>query len=124
MDFRFVHRYFPVGIAAVIAAITTGCASVAVTEDALQQRTAFALSLEKNDFTISDRADNGVTTHYKVTTKAGKKYNCYVEGSVSVVGRVVSDAICRDAAGAANASPNSGAPNPSCNELLKAAGQC
>ena len=46
-----------------------GCALVAVTEDALIERTAFALGLEKGSFTIANRVDDGVTTRYSVTAK-------------------------------------------------------
>jgi hypothetical protein len=76
------------------AATTTGCASIAVTDEAIADRTAFALGLAKGDFTISNRVDNGTTTRYSVRTKAGQEFNCFVGGSISVLGRVVSEAIC------------------------------
>jgi hypothetical protein len=101
--------------------LAAGCASVAVTEDSIQQRTALALGVEKGDFTISNRVDDGVRTDYVATTASGKVYNCYVEGSVSIVGRVVSDALCSEKGKAANKSMS---PGTSCNDLLKAAGKC
>ena len=70
-----------------------GCASVAVTEDALVERTAFALGLEKGSFTIANRVDDGTTTRYSVAAK-NQQFNCYVGGTISVMGRVVSEAIC------------------------------
>lgn len=76
------------------AAATTGCASIAVTDEAIADRTAFALGLAKGDFTISNRVDDGTTTRYSVKTKAGQEFNCFVGGSISVLGRVVSEAIC------------------------------
>ncbi len=79
---------------AVTAMVASGCASVAVTDQAIVDRTAFALGLDKTAFTISNRVDEGTTTRYAVKTKAGQDYNCFVGGSFSVVGRSVSEAIC------------------------------
>lgn len=76
------------------AAAATGCASIAVTDEALVDRTAFALGLAKGDFTISNRVDEGTTTRYSVKTKSGQDFNCFVGGSIGVLGRVVSEAIC------------------------------
>ncbi|WP_054762191.1 hypothetical protein [Methylomonas koyamae] len=55
-----------------------GCAAWAVTQDALVDRTAHALGLEKNQFKIENRVDDGVTTRYSVKTDSGQQYNCYV----------------------------------------------
>lgn len=85
---------FAVPSALLIALLATGCASVAVTNEAIVDRTAFALGLSKSDFTISNRTDEGTTTRYAVRTKSGQDYNCFVGGSFSVVGRTVSEAIC------------------------------
>lgn len=71
-----------------------GCAAWAVTQDALVDRTAHALGLEKSQFRIENRVDDGVTTRYSVKTESGQQYNCYVGGSFSVLGRMVSEAIC------------------------------
>jgi hypothetical protein len=76
------------------AVISTGCASVAVTDDAIVDRTAFALGLDKGDFTISNRVNDGTTTRYAVKAKSGQEFNCFVGGSISVLGRMVSEAIC------------------------------
>jgi hypothetical protein len=61
-----------------------------------------------------------------VKTNAGKSYNCYVGGSISVVGRVVSDAICNEVgvAGGAVKPAGAAAPAANCNALLKAANRC
>ena len=77
-----------------LVALASGCASVAVTDQAIVERTAFALGLDKSAFTISNRSDEGTTTRYAVKTKTGQDYNCFVGGSFSVVGRSVSEAIC------------------------------
>ncbi len=77
-----------------IPALLAGCASVAVSADAIEQRTAFALGVERGSFAISNRDDDGVRTQYVATTKNGQRYNCYVTGTFSVTGRIVSDAIC------------------------------
>jgi hypothetical protein len=105
------------------AAVLAGCASAAVTSDALEDRTSRALGLEKGQYTISDRQDDGTATRYMVSTKSGKRYSCTVAGSFSVTGRVVSDAICTEM-GRPAGSTNSGTNNPNCNALLKAAGKC
>lgn len=75
------------------AAITTGCASMAVTSESLEDKTAFALGLEKGEFTISNRVDEGVQTNYVVKTHKGQEYRCYVTGTIGI-GRVISDAMC------------------------------
>lgn len=77
-----------------VATIVTGCASMAVTDASLEDKTAFALGLEKGDFAISNRTDSGVDTNYIVKTKKGQEYRCYVQGTVSIMGRTVSDAVC------------------------------
>lgn len=102
--------------------LASGCASVAVTGDAIEQKTAFALGIERGSFTISNRADDGLSSTYQVTTQSGKKYSCYVEGTVALYGRVVSDAVCKPAGKAASRSGNP--ETSSCNALLKAAGKC
>ena len=76
-----------------IAAFLAGCASVAVTTD-LERRTAFALGVERGSFAVSNRQDDGVRTQYVATTKSGQRHNCYVTGTFSMTGRIVSDAIC------------------------------
>ena len=113
-----------------------GCASMAVTDDVLVTNTANALALPKEAFTISNRSDEGVKTSYQVKTKKGATYSCYVTGTVSVLGRTVSDALCAAtgsqpsvAAKPSKATPtapvNTATPsNPNCNALLKAAGRC
>lgn len=80
--------------ACVAATAVSGCASMAVTGESLEDKTAFALGLEKGEFSISNRVDNGVRTDYAVRTKRGQEYRCYVTGIVSLMGRAVSDAMC------------------------------
>lgn len=105
-----------------LLAAMAGCAAQVVKEDHLKQKTAFALGVEQNEFTVSDRVDDGLQTRYSVKTNDGRKFNCYVEGTFSVVGSVVSDAICSQVSGNAKARPKS-APG-TCNDLLRAAGRC
>ena len=116
-----IRRAIIVSVTA-IAAFTAGCASVAVSNNAIEQNTAFALGLEKGMFTISDRVDDGIKSSYAVKTNSGKKYSCYVTGTVSVIGRVVSDAVCNEVGKPAKQAADKG--NSSCNALLKAAGKC
>ena len=99
-----------------------GCAATAVTSDTLEQNTAFALGLEPGSFQISDRQDQGIKTTYRVVTRTGRRYSCYVTGMVGVTGRVVSDALCSETGRPQGAGPAPG--GPACNALLKAAGRC
>lgn len=112
------------GTTILVCGVLAGCASVAVTEDALVQRTSFALGVSADHFTISNRVDSGVRTDYDVHTQAGKDYACYVTGTVSVTGRTVSDAICKARQGTAQASQSTKESDSPCNDLLKAAGKC
>ncbi len=73
---------------------TTGCASLAVSDEAVVERTAFALGIGRSDFTVSNRVDDGTTTGYSVRTKAGQDFNCLVGGSLGLFGRAVSEAVC------------------------------
>ena len=109
---------------AAFAALASGCASVAVSNDAIEQNTAQALGLAKGSFTIADRVDDGVKASYTVKTNTGKQYACYVTGTVSVVGRVVSDPVCTDTSKGPKGASGTGAASGSCNALLKAAGKC
>jgi nucleoid-associated protein YejK len=106
--------------------LLSACASIAVNEDSLVKRTSFALSLAPEDFAISNRSDEGVRTDYQVQTKAGRRYSCYVTGTMSVMGRTVSDAICNEVSRPAAVAPSQpeAAPKPACNALLKAAKKC
>jgi hypothetical protein len=112
------------------SAALAGCASVAVSNDAIETNTAQALGLQKGAFVISDRVDDGVKSSYNVKTGKGKSYSCYVTGGVSVVGRVVSDAICTETnskgtkTAATPAAPQTQPVQKDCNALLKAAGKC
>ena len=130
----FASSFFALLAAALLVG---GCASHAVTDDAIVTNTSRALGLPPSAFTVSNRADSGVQTTFIARTDGGRTFNCYVEGSVSVVGRVVSDAICQEMRQSdapaysrrANARPASGtapapAPAPACNALLRAAGRC
>jgi hypothetical protein len=120
------NSFFTRVTAIALIASAAGCASVAVSNDAIEQNTAFTLGLPKGSFTISDRVDDGVKSTYVVKTKAGKQYSCYVTGSVGITGPVVSDAICQAQQGRSSAKPaaSGGGSSASCNALLKAAGKC
>lgn len=113
----------PAIMAAMLVASLSGCASFAVSEDALVQRTGFALGLEPSQFTISNRMDEGTATRYQVRTTAGRQYNCTVGGSLNVLGKSVSDALCSEI-GKDGAAPAAGQGGGNCNALLKAAGKC
>ncbi|MEF8751791.1 MAG: hypothetical protein V5A91_06920 [Candidatus Accumulibacter necessarius] len=78
----------------ILAALCAGCASVTVTDNTLEQRTANATGMTVGSFTITDRVDDGLTTRYLAKGKSGQTFNCYVTGTVSFLGRQVSDAQC------------------------------
>ncbi|WP_430407617.1 hypothetical protein [Hydrogenophaga sp.] len=65
-------------VPALAALLTAGCASIAVTDEAIVDRTAFALNLDKDAFTVSNRVNDGTTTRYAVRTKTGQEFNCFV----------------------------------------------
>lgn len=110
-------------LAAVLAGLAlAGCAATAVSADALEKNTAFALGLEPGSFQISDRQDEGIKTTYRVVTRTGRRYACYVTGAVGITGRVVSDAVCSETGRPSGAAPAAG--GMVCNALLKAAGRC
>ena len=110
-------------IASIILVLqVSACASIAVTPSNIEERTAFALGLNSSEFTISNRRDNGLRTDYLVQTNQGGRYNCYVEGTFSIIGRTVSDAICNQTGAAALHQPTT--TTTKCNALLKAAGKC
>ncbi|MDP9902934.1 hypothetical protein [Variovorax ginsengisoli] len=111
-------------VGASLLSLLAGCASMAVTDDAIEQKTAFALGVPKGSFTISDRVNEGMQTNYSVRTNTGKQYSCYVTGTISTVGRVVSDAVCNGASRSGGPAPKPAASETSCNALLKAAGRC
>lgn len=118
-----------IALCGLLAVFFSGCASVAVNDDALQSRTASALGLRQGEFNITNRQDSGVRTDYTVTASNNRVYSCYVTGTVSYLGRTVSDAICTQTAGAKTATqaPTAKAEKPassSCNALLKAANKC
>lgn len=99
-----------------------GCASTVIKADHIKQKTAYALGVEPNSFTVADRVDDGLQTRYSVKTNDGRRFNCYVEGSFSFgTGSVVTDAICSPIGKSAN---NANTAGPACNALLKAAGRC
>ena len=72
----------------------SGCASMVVTSDKMEQRTSFALGVDKSKFTISDRQDERFQTRYSVKLKSGKQYNCSITGVFGLFGPTVGDALC------------------------------
>ena len=72
----------------------SGCASDIVSDDAIVERTAFALGLNKGDFTISNRADDGASARYAVRTRTDQEFNFFLGGTLGFVGRQVTEAVC------------------------------
>lgn len=79
--------------------LNAGCAAVAVTDSAILENTAAALATKPSNITIANRVDNGVQTAYIAKTTNGKVYNCYLTGTISMLGRATSQAMCHDEQG-------------------------
>jgi len=109
-----MHMQFPFGILAPIFASTlvvaAGCASTVISDKTLVHKTAFGLGVNDTDVTIIKRENDGFMTRYTVQTKAGKKYNCEVGGTIGTIG----EPGCLEVGPSAN----------TCNQLLKAAKKC
>ena len=107
-----------------LLSLATGCstlgASFAVSDEALVSRTETAIGVPASEFTISDRVNEGVTARYKVETKSGKRYNCFVGGSLSGIGKSVSEAVCKPLDGSGSTQPS----DKNCDALSQAAGRC
>lgn len=108
-----ITRRVVISSSLLLMSLIVGCASLAVSDDAILKKTAFELGLEPSDFTVSNRQDDGVTSTYVVKAKGNKIYNCTIGGSISVLGRTVTSPICNEVGKA-----------PTCNALQKAAGKC
>lgn len=110
--------------AALVLAALQGCAtlgaSFAVSDGSLIPRTESAIGLPSSEFTISDRVNEGVTARYKVRTRSGKTYNCFVGGSLIGTGKSVSEAVCSPLDGSAPAER----PGTPCDALSRAAKRC
>jgi hypothetical protein len=106
--------------AGLLQACSTLGASFAVSDEALVPRTETAIGLPSSQFTISDRVNEGVTARYKVVTKSGKQYNCFVGGSLTGIGKSVSEAVCKPLDGSAPSQPS----DKNCDALSRAAGRC
>ncbi len=89
-----MNKAIPVLGTAVLALATAGCASTLIGDDVIADRTASALGMNKSDFTIGSRSDDGSSTRYQVRTRTGQEFNCSVGVTVSVLGRQVTDALC------------------------------
>jgi hypothetical protein len=112
-------------IALAALGLVAGCASTAVSDDIIITRTSFALGLAPSEFAITNRTNSGVRSDYIATTKTNRVYQCYVAGSVSVTGKVVSDAICSPMSGKTTQEQSQpAASGQPCNALLKAAKKC
>lgn len=109
-----------VAMAGFLQACSTLGASFAVSDEALVSRTASVLDLSASDFTISDRTNEGVTARYKVETKSGKRYSCFVGGSLTGIGKSVSEAVCKPVDGSGSKPPS----DANCDALSKQAGRC
>lgn len=117
-----MKKLFTTSFSAFLIYLVQGCASVAVTGDDLSTNTARAIGVSPSSVSISDRVDSGIKTTYTAEAN-GNVYNCYVTGSLTVAGRVVSDAMCTPLASAKSQSQPS-SNSSSCNALLKSAGKC
>jgi hypothetical protein len=114
------RRYIFVGLIISLLLVIVGCAT-AVKKDDIEQRTSFALGLDRNQFTISDVTLIGQRTNYSVQTTNGETYRCYVVG-ITTFQSIISDAICSQSNVGLDSKKS--AKGVSCNALLKATGKC
>lgn len=87
-------KFFKPLAMAAAALFASGCASFIVSDEAIVDRTAFALGLNKGDITVSNRVDDGAAARYSVRTRTGQEFNCFLGGTVGILGRSVTDAVC------------------------------
>ena len=107
------------------AAALAGCA--AGSNNAVETKTAHTLGLQKRAVAISGCADDGTESTYFVKFNKAKTYSCYLTGSVSLVGRLISDAAgCETGKGAMSpVTPSAATQSAQCepNLLLGATGK-
>ena len=60
--------------------LVSGCASTMLSNDRLTSNTAGVLGVSPSDISITDRREETPNTYYTVTTHAGKKYACVING--------------------------------------------
>lgn len=76
------------------SAVLSGCSTLYnVSDEKIKERTAFALGLDEDQFTISGRTQDGMQINYKVKTYKGMEYRCYIVGGMAVMGQT-SAAMC------------------------------
>mgnify|MGYP000331858824 CR=1 FL=1 len=78
-------KTFPLLATLSASLLAGGCAAIAVTDEAIVDRTAFALGLAKGDFTISNRMDDGAATRYQV------RVNWWQDGRRDIVDKLGAD---------------------------------
>lgn len=82
--------------------ILSACASQAITRDRLIANTAFALGLNNNDFTISNREDTSTETRYAVNktlllpVALCVMYNCLPDMQICLIRKDISSKIAMD----------------------------
>lgn len=107
--------------AALVLAALQGCAapgaSFTVSDESLIPRTESAIGLPSSEFTIPDRMNEGVTARYEVRTRSGKTCSCFVDGSLTGIGKSVSHAACSPL----DASAPAERPGTPCDALGRAA---
>jgi len=97
------------------AAILTACGTIdnsIRSDESIKEKAAFALGTTPDKITISNRHIEIDSVKFNATTN-GRVFQCYY----TTVG-ISSDALCSPTDGGPTAKTNS------CNELLKAAGEC
>ncbi len=103
-----------------LALTLTGCSalnSATVSEEKLKEKAAFALNTDASAVKISNRSNEGVQINFTATV--GKRsHQCYVTNALTFFGPATSDAVCNGGRG------TTGKSTGSCNDLLRAAGQC
>ena len=107
-------------LASLLAFTLTGCSalnSATVSEEKLKEKAAFALNTDASAVKISNRSNEGVQINFTATV--GKRsHQGYVTNALTFFGPATSGAVCNGGSGGTAKSTGS------CNDLLRAAGQC
>ena len=107
-------------LASLLALTLTGCSALnnaTVSEEKLKEKAAFVLNTDASAVKISNRSNEGVEINFTATV--GKRsHQCSVTNALTFFGSVTSGAVCN------GGRESTGKSTGSCNDLLRAAGQC
>lgn len=77
-----------------VVALSAGCASQLLSDERLATNTAGAIGVAPGDVVVSNRREQLPNTFYTAKTKAGKEYNCTVNGGSLLAAGMVNPPSC------------------------------